>query len=108
MYFWCDLPSQFDTKVSIVGEVIDVAMRPSFLWSFGDGSFYATISSGSPFPRGGITHTYRGRGRYLVVLVISWGGLWTFDGVSRAITGEVHQTSVSIIDVATAPTMVTK
>lgn len=108
MYFWCDLPSQFNAKVSIVGEVIDVAMRPSFVWSFGDGSLYATISSGAPFPKGGITHTYRRSGRYLVLLVVTWGGLWTFDGVSRAITGEIHQSSISFVDIATAPTVVTK
>jgi hypothetical protein len=108
MIFWCDLPSKFATKVSIVGEVIDVAMRPSFVWSFGDGSLYATISSGAPYPKGGISHSYRNPGRYVVALVATWGGTWTFDGVSRSITGEIHKTSFAIVDVAAAPTVITK
>ncbi|MCX6430529.1 MAG: PKD domain-containing protein [Actinobacteria bacterium] len=108
MIFWCDLPSLFATKVSIVGEVIDVAMRPAFVWSFGDGGFYVTTSSGAPYPQGGISHTYRNPGQYVVILVATWGGTWTFDGASRAITGEIRQTSISRVSVSRAPTIITR
>ena len=108
MIFWCDLPSLFSTKVSIVGEVIDVAMRPAFVWSFGDGGFYVTTSSGAPYPKGGISHTYRNPGQYVVILIATWGGTWTFDGASRAITGEIRQTSISRVTVSRAPTVITR
>jgi hypothetical protein len=35
VYFWCDLPSLFQSRVDIIGEVVDVVLRPSFymeLW----------------------------------------------------------------------------
>ena len=40
VYFWCDLPTLFQSRVDIIGEVVDVALRPSFVWSFGDGSIF--------------------------------------------------------------------
>ena len=29
VYFWCDLPSLFQSRVDIIGEVVDVALRPA-------------------------------------------------------------------------------
>ena len=57
VYFWCDLSSFFNSRVHIIGEVVDVALRPSFTWSFGDGSFYSTTENGAPYPTGNIRHT---------------------------------------------------
>lgn len=106
--YWCDLPSVFSTKVAIIGEVVDVAMRPSFLWSFGDGSFYATTSPGAAYPNQVISHTYSRAGTYAVVLLATWGGIWTNNGVARAITGEIRKVSVTTISIANAPTRLTK
>lgn len=106
--YWCDLPGVFSTKVAIIGEAVDVAMRPSFLWSFGDGSFYATTSPGEPYPNQVITHTYRKSGTYVVVLVATWGGTWSNNGVARAITGEIRKVSVATVNIASAPTRLTK
>jgi len=106
--YWCDLPSVFRTKVAIIGEVVDVTMRPSFLWSFGDGSFYATTSPGAAYPNQVITHTYSKAGTYAVVLVATWGGTWSNNGVARAITGEIRKVSVATVTVANAPTRLTK
>lgn len=106
--YWCDLPGVFSTKVSIIGEVVDVTMRPSFLWSFGDGSFYATTSPGAAYPNQVITHTYSRAGTYAVVMLATWGGVWTNNGVARAITGQIRKVSVTTVTVANAPTRLTK
>ena len=57
VFMWTDLPTSFMTQVKIVGEIVDVALRPSFTWSFGDGTFLSTTDVGAPFPDGNITHT---------------------------------------------------
>jgi hypothetical protein len=106
--YWCNLPEVFMTKVAIVGEVIDVTMRPSFLWSFGDGSFYATTKPGAAFPHQIISHTYSHSGIYLVTMLATWGGTWTHNGVARAITGEVRKISISLVTVANGPIRITE
>jgi hypothetical protein len=106
--YYCDLPGIFSAKVAIIGEVVDVTMRPSFLWSFGDGSFFATTSPGSAYPNQIITHTYGKAGTYAVVMVATWGGTWSNDGVARAITGEIRKVSVATVSIANAPTRLTR
>lgn len=103
MIYWCGLPEFFNAKVAIVGEVVDVAMRPSFLWSFGDGSIYATTKAGAAFPSQEISHTYSHAGTFVVVMVATWGGTWTHNGLARAITGTVRKVSVTTVNVANAP-----
>ena len=106
--YWCDLPAVFSTRVAVIGEVVDVAMRASFLWSFGDGSIYATTSPGAAYPNQVITHTYNRAGTYAVVMVATWGGMWTNNGVARAITGQIRKVSATTITVANAPTRLTR
>ncbi len=103
--YWCNLPSVFNTKVAIIGEVIDVTMRASFIWSFGDGGFYATTVPGGPYPSQQIMHTYTKPGTYVVTMLATWGGTWTHNAVARAITGEVRKLSVTTIHVVAAPTV---
>ena len=104
VYFWNDMPAVFQSKVDLIGEVIDVTMRPSCTWAFGDGSFKSTTDSGAPFPHGNITHTYSNPGTYPVVLVTTWGGTFTHNGVARAITGQIRKVSVLTITVVAAHT----
>lgn len=106
--YWSDLPTIFTTKVSIVGEVIDVTMRPSFLWSFGDGTFFATTQAGRPYPDQKITHIYSHSGTYVVTMLATWGGTWSHNGVARAITGEIRKLSVAVLSVANGPTRITQ
>ena len=108
MIFWCDLPTHFVAQIPIVGEVVDIAMRPAFFWSFGDGAVLLTTLPGADYPRADISHTYRRPGRYLVTLVATWGGSWSVDGASRAITGKVRQITVGFVDVLAAPTIITR
>jgi hypothetical protein len=104
IYFWCDLPTQFATRVTVVGEVVDVLLRPGFVWSFGDGTFLSTTDTGAPYPTGKIKHTYKNPGIYPVTLVQSWNGSWTHNGTTRAITGTIKTTVFAVVSVVIAPT----
>ena len=104
VYFWSDIPPIFRSKVDLIGEVIDVTMRPSFAWAFGDGSFKSTTDPGAPFPNGKITHTYSNPGTYPVVLVTTWGGTFAHNGVERAITGQIRKVTALTITVVAAHT----
>jgi hypothetical protein len=104
VYFWCDLPSLFQSRVDIIGEVVDVALRPSFTWSFGDGSFYSTTDNGGPYPTGTIRHTYSRPGSYVVSLLTTWNGSYTHNAQVRAVTGTVKKISIAHLTVVQAPT----
>lgn len=104
IYFWSDLPTQFATRVSVVGEVVDVLLRPGFVWSFGDGTFLSTTDAGGPYPNGKIKHTYKNPGIYPIILVQSWNGNWTHNGTTRAITGTIKTTVFAVVTVVIAPT----
>ena len=104
IYFWSDLPTQFATRVTVVGEVVDVLLRPGFFWSFGDGTFLSTTDAGGPYPNGKIKHTYKNPGSYPITLVQSWNGNWTHNGTTRAITGAIKTTVFAVVTVVIAPT----
>jgi len=104
VYFWNDLPSVFRTQVNLIGETIDVVLRPSYLWSFGDGSFLATTDPGGPFPEGKITHVYSQPGIYPVLLTTTWNGSFSHNAIERAITGQIKKVSALTITVVAAPT----
>jgi hypothetical protein len=104
VYFWCDLPTLFQSRVDIIGEVVDVTLRPSFTWSFGDGSVYATTENGAPYPNGTIRHSYARAGSYVVTLLTTWNGSYTHNAQVRAVTGTVKKISVAAITVVQGPT----
>jgi hypothetical protein len=104
VFFWNDVPNSFRTKVDLIGESIDVVMRPSFTWSFGDGSFATTTDSGGPYPNGKLTHIYSNPGTYPVILITTWGGSFSHNSVERAITGQIKKSSALSITVVAAPT----
>ena len=104
VYFWCDLPELFQSRVEIIGEFIDVTLRPSYLWSFGDGSTFATTDSGAAYPNGAIQHSYQRPGSYVVTLVTTWNGSFTHNAQVRAVTGKVVKISLAAINIVSAPT----
>jgi len=104
LHFWCDLPALFKSRVDIIGEIVDVALRPSFEWSFGDGSIYATTDNGAPYPMGSIQHTYKQPGTYEITLITTWNGSYTHNAATRAVTGTVRKSSNALITVVKAPT----
>ena len=104
VYFWCDLPELFQSRVEIIGEIIDVSLRPSYVWSFGDGSTFTTTESGGPYPQGLIHHNYSRPGAYVATLVTTWNGTYTHNAQLRAVTGKVVKISIAGINIVAAPT----
>jgi hypothetical protein len=104
VFFWSDLPTQVIKKVEILGEKVDVRLSPTYIWHFGDGTFFATRDVGGPFPDGHIQHTYSRPGHYIIELVTSWDGSFTVNGVTARIPGEIKSVSVLPITVVAAPT----
>lgn len=105
IYFWSDLPSLFHSRVDIIGEIVDVALRPAFIWSFGDGASYATTDNGGLFPNGKVQHSYARPGTYLITLLTTWNGSYTHNAEIRAVSGTVKKISVATVTVVAAPTM---
>jgi hypothetical protein len=103
VFFWSDVPTLFRSKVDLIGESIDVVMRPSFTWSFGDGTFTTTTDLGGPYPDGRITHVYSNPGTYPIILITTWGGSFEHNSIERAITGQIRKTSALSITVVAAP-----
>ena len=106
--FWCDLPTLFQSRVKIIGEVIDVALRPGFAWQWGDGDVLQTTDTGSPYPNQKITHTYKRAGTYTVTLIATWNGNFKHNGATRAITGTIKIPSFAVITVVSANSTFTK
>jgi hypothetical protein len=103
VFFWSDLPTVVTKRIKIVGEMVDVRLRPTYIWHYGDGVIYLTNKVGGPYPDGEIRHTYSKPGRYLIELITRWDGEFTVDGVTAHIPGEITTVSVLPITVVAAP-----
>jgi len=104
VFFWSDIPTIVTKKIEIVGEVVEVSLKPTFIWHYGDGIFFITRSAGAPFPDGQIQHSYSNPGHYLIQLITSWDGEFTVQGVKSRIPGKIESVSVLPISVVAAPT----
>jgi hypothetical protein len=104
VYFWCDLPMLFQSRVDIIGEIVDVTLRPSFTWSFGDGTVISTTENGAAYPNGSIRHSYARAGSYVITLLTTWNGSFTHNEQVRAVTGTVKKISTAAITVVQGPT----
>jgi len=103
VFFWSDIPTVVTKRVEIVGEMVDVKLKPTFIWHYGDGVIYVTRKLGAPFPDGEIRHTYSKPGHYVIELITRWDGEFTVDGISTPIPGEITTVSVLPITVVAAP-----
>jgi hypothetical protein len=103
VYFWSDIPLVVTKKIEIVGEIVEVSLKPTFFWHFGDGVIFLTSKPGAPFPDGEIRHTYSKAGHYLVQLITSWDGEFTVQGVTTRIPGKIESVSILPISVVAAP-----
>jgi hypothetical protein len=104
VFFWSDIPEVIVKKIAIVGEIVEVKLRPTFLWHYGDGVVYATRNVGGTYPDGQIQHSYSTPGHYLIQLITSWDGEFTVQGVKSRIPGQIKTVSALPITVVAAPT----
>ena len=107
VFFWSDIPTVVTKKIQIVGEVVEVSLKPTFIWHYGDGIFFITRKAGAPFPDGEIQHIYSNPGHYLIQLITSWDGQFTVQGLTTRIPGKIESVSVLPITVVAAPTRFT-
>ncbi len=107
VFFWSDIPEVIFKKIAIVGEIVEVKLRPTFLWHYGDGVVYATRNVGGTYPDGQIQHSYSTPGHYLIQLITSWDGEFTVQGVKSRIPGQIKTVSALPITVVAAPTRFT-
>ena len=103
VYFWSDIPEFISKRIEIVGEIVDVQLKPTFFWHYGDGTIYVTSKVGAPYPNGEIRHAYVKPGRYTIELITSWGGDFTVQGVTAHINGDIQTVSVLPITIVAAP-----
>lgn len=103
VFFWSDVPQIVTKKVEILGEIVNVRLRPIFVWHYGDGVVYMTREVGAAYPNGKIQHTYSKPGHYLIELITNWRGEFTIDGVTAPIPGNLTTVSVLPISVVAAP-----
>ena len=107
VFFWCDIPEEITKKMEVVGEAVTVKLRPTFIWHYGDGTFFMTRKAGAPYPDGEIQHTYSNQGHYLIELITRWEGTFTVAGVTAPIPGKIDTVSVLPISVVAAPSRFT-
>ena len=107
VFFWSDVPEVINKKISIVGEVVEVQLKPTFIWHYGDGVIYPTHKVGAPYPDGEIQHSYSNPGHYLIELITVWSGEFTVQGVKARIPGDIKTVSVLPITVVAAPSRFT-
>ena len=107
VFFWSDVPEVITKKISIVGEIVEVQLKPTFIWHYGDGVIYPTRKVGAPYPVGEIQHSYSNPGHYLIELITIWSGEFTVQGVKARIPGDIKTVSVLPITVVAAPTRFT-
>ena len=103
VYFWSDIPTVLTKRVKILDEIVDIKLKPNFIWHYGDGVIFATRDVGAAFPDGKIQHTYSRPGHYLIELVTHWSGEFTVSGVSTPIPSELISFAILPISVVTAP-----
>ena len=107
VFFWSDVPEVINKKISIVGEVVEVQLKPTFIWHYGDGVIFPTRKVGAPYPDGEIQHSYTNPGHYLIELITIWSGEFTVQGVKARIPGDIKTVSVLPITVVAAPSRFT-
>ncbi len=81
-------PRRMDTRrFDLVGFQVVLDARPSWLWTWGDGTQTATTEPGGQWPDRSVSHTFRNSGAVQVTLTTSWDGWFTVDGMGPFPTG---------------------
>jgi hypothetical protein len=81
-------PARLDTRrFDLVGFQVVLDARPSWVWTWGDGSQTVTTEPGGPWPDRSVSHVFSDSGLARVSLATSWDGWFTVDGMGPFPTG---------------------
>ena len=78
--FWSGTSQTFQSLVQILGVGVNLSLKASYQWDFGDGITQTTSDPGSTYPNGNITHLYKAPGNYQIKLRVTWSGTWLYAG----------------------------
>jgi len=106
--FMTTVPQTFQTVIVVLDVPIQITMRASYNWEFGDGTELTTAIPGAPFPAPGISHTYKSVGERTLKLRVAWSGSWRAGVISAPISGSIRQDFERKIQIRSADTHLTR
>lgn len=106
--FMTTVPQTFHTVIVVLEVPIQITMRASYNWEFGDGAELTSAIPGAPYPAPGIRHTYQSVGERTLKLRVSWSGSWRAGAISAPISGSIRQEFERKIQIRAADTHLTR
>ena len=106
--FWTGQPTSFrPPSFSLSGHSVSITARPTWRWSWGDGTSAWKTVAGAQYPSRQITHQYRSPGNYSVGVTAVWQAQYTVSGVGTFdVSGEVlRQSRTLAVPVKSAKTV---
>ena len=96
--FWTGQPATFKPpSFSLSGYSVSITAKPTWRWTWGDGSSVWKGVAGARYPSRQITHQYRIPGNYSVGVTAVWQAKYTVSGVGTFdVNGEVLRQSRTI------------
>jgi hypothetical protein len=106
--FWTGQPTSFKPPSFLLsGQSVSITAKPTWRWTWGDGSSVWKSVAGAQYPSKQITHQYRGPGNYSVGVTAVWQAQYTVSGVGTFdVSGEVlRQSRTLAVPVKSAKTV---
>jgi hypothetical protein len=106
--FWTGQPTSFrPPNFSLSGHSVSITARPTWRWTWGDGSSAWKSVAGAQYPSRQITHQFRSPGTYAVGVTSVWQAQYTVSGIGTfEVAGEVlRQSRTLTVPVKSAKTV---
>lgn len=89
--FWTGQPTRFSPpNLSLSGHLVSIAAKPTWRWTWDDGTSVWKSVAGAQYPSRQITHQYRSPGQYRVGVTAVWQAKYTVSGIGTFdVSGEV-------------------
>ena len=96
--FWTGQPTSFKPpSFYLSGHSVSITAKPTWRWTWGDGSSAWKSVAGAQYPSRQITRQYRSPGTYTVAVTTVWQATYSVSGVGTFdVTGEVLRQSRSL------------
>jgi hypothetical protein len=106
--FWTGQPTSFKPpSFSLSGHSVSITAKPTWRWTWGDGTSIWKSVAGAQYPSRQITHLYRSPGDYSVGVTTVWQAQYTVSGIGTFdVSGEVlRQSRTLVVPVKSAKTV---